>query len=116
MRIALCSDTCHPIADVVSGHPVGFGAELERRGQKVMVYMVFSTDDRVCGFRSFRFPSYEEYRIGIPISRLYRDLEKFKEKFGEIDKLDIGKYYENSSSSGINYSVRAASDAPVPMY
>ncbi|MEM0195016.1 MAG: glycosyltransferase [Thermoplasmatales archaeon] len=77
MRIALCSDTYHPIADGVSKHLVDFKAELERRGHNVRVYTVFSSNDGVFGLPSYRFPLYREYRIGLPVYELYRDMERF---------------------------------------
>ncbi len=77
MRIALCSDTYHPIADGVSRHLVDYKAELEKRGHSVRVYTVFSNNDGVYGLPSYRFPLYKEYRMGIPVYGLYRDLEKF---------------------------------------
>ncbi|MEM0141198.1 MAG: glycosyltransferase [Thermoplasmatales archaeon] len=78
MRVALCSDTYHPIADGVSKHLVDFKAELEKRGHAVRVYTVFSTNDGVFGLPSYRFPLYKEYRIGIPVYELYRDMGRFK--------------------------------------
>ncbi|MGC8645128.1 MAG: glycosyltransferase [Thermoplasmata archaeon] len=78
MRVALCSDTYHPIADGVSKHLVDFKAELERRGHKVRVYTVFSTNDGVFGLPSYRFPLYKEYRVGIPVYELYRDMQRFQ--------------------------------------
>jgi len=78
MRVALCSDTYHPIADGVSRHLVDFKAELERRGHKVRVYTVFSTNDGVFGLPSYRFPLYKEYRVGIPVYELYRDMQRFQ--------------------------------------
>ncbi|EQB64553.1 MAG: N-acetylglucosaminyl-phosphatidylinositol biosynthetic protein related protein [Thermoplasmatales archaeon I-plasma] len=77
MRIALCSDTYHPIADGVANHLVDYKAELERRGHSVRVYTVFSNNDGVFGLPSYRFPLYKEYRIGIPVYEMYRDLERF---------------------------------------
>lgn len=78
MRVALCSDTYHPIADGVARHLVDFKAELERRGHSVRVYTVFSNGDGVFGLPSYRFPLYREYRVGIPVYELYRDMERFK--------------------------------------
>ncbi|MGC8562555.1 MAG: glycosyltransferase [Thermoplasmata archaeon] len=77
MRIALCSDTYHPIADGVANHLVDYKAELERRGHSVRVYTVFSNNDGVFGLPSYKFPLYKEYRIGIPVYEMYRDLERF---------------------------------------
>jgi glycosyltransferase involved in cell wall biosynthesis len=77
MRIALCSDTYHPIADGVANHLVDYKTELERRGHSVRVYTVFSNDDGVFGLPSYRFPLYKEYRVGIPVYEMYRDLERF---------------------------------------
>ncbi|MEM0134205.1 MAG: glycosyltransferase [Thermoplasmatales archaeon] len=77
MRIALCSDTYHPIADGVANHLVDYKAELERRGHSVRVYTVFSNNDGVFGLPSYRFPLYKEYRIGIPVYEMYRDLQRF---------------------------------------
>ncbi|MCL4334430.1 MAG: glycosyltransferase [Candidatus Thermoplasmatota archaeon] len=77
MRIALCSDTYHPIADGVANHLVDYRAELIRRGHSVRVYTVFSNNDGVFGLPSYRFPLYKEYRIGIPVYEMYRDLGRF---------------------------------------
>ncbi|MCL4447542.1 MAG: glycosyltransferase [Thermoplasmatales archaeon] len=77
MRIALCSDTYHPIADGVANHLVDYKVELEKRGHSVRVYTVFSTNDGVFGLPSYRFPLYKEYRVGIPVYEMYRDLERF---------------------------------------
>jgi glycosyltransferase involved in cell wall biosynthesis len=77
MRIALCSDTYHPIADGVANHLVDYKAELERRGHSVRVYTVFSTNDGVFGLPSYRFPLYKEYKIAIPVYEMYRDLARF---------------------------------------
>jgi glycosyltransferase involved in cell wall biosynthesis len=78
MRIALCSDTYHPIPDGVSRHLVDYKAELERRGHTVRVYTVFSDNDGVFGLPSFKFPLYPEYKFAIPVYEMYRDLERFK--------------------------------------
>ncbi len=78
MRVALCSDTYHPIADGVANHLVDYKAELERRGHSVRVYTVFSNNDGVFGLPSYRFPLYKEYRMGIPVYEMYRDLDRFK--------------------------------------
>lgn len=77
MRIALFSDTYHPITDGVSRHLVDYKEELERRGHSVRVYTVFSTNDGVFGLPSFKFPLYKEYRVGFPVYELYRDLRRF---------------------------------------
>ncbi len=77
MRIALCSDTYHPIADGVANHLVDYKAELEKRGHSVRVYTVFSTNDGVFGLPSYRFPLYKEYKVAIPVYEMYRDLARF---------------------------------------
>jgi glycosyltransferase involved in cell wall biosynthesis len=84
MRIALCSDTYHPTADGVSKHLVDYKAELERRGHSVRVYTVSSTNDGVFGLPSYRFPLYKEYRVGIPVYEMYRDLERFSPQIVHI--------------------------------
>ncbi len=77
MRIALCSDTYHPIADGVANHLVDYKAELEKRGHSVRVYTVFSNNDGVFGLPSYRFPLYKEYKVAIPVWEMYRDLGRF---------------------------------------
>ena len=77
MRIALCSDTYHPIADGVSNHLVDYKAELERRGHSVRVYTVFSNNDGVYGLPSYHFPLYKEYKVGIPVYEMFRDMDRF---------------------------------------
>ena len=77
MRIALCSDTYHPIADGVANHLADYKAELEKRGHSVRVYTVFSDNDGVFGLPAYRFPLYKEYKVAIPVYEMYRDLERF---------------------------------------
>lgn len=77
MRIALCSDTYHPIADGVANHLVDYKSELERRGHSVRVYTVFSNGDGVFGLPSYRFPLYKQYKVGIPVWEMFRDMDRF---------------------------------------
>lgn len=78
MRVALCSDTYHPIPDGVSKHLVDYRNELERRGHTVRVYTVFSSNDGLYGMPSFKFPFYPQYRVAFPVYDIYRDLGRFK--------------------------------------
>ncbi len=82
MRIAFIAEVFWPKVDGVTVRTMNLIRRLRDRGDEVLVVCPEMDARRDCvvptvEFRSFPFPAYPEYRIGIPDERLPRALETF---------------------------------------
>src|SRR5215510_259627 len=82
MRVAIIAEVFLPKIDGVVNRMLHLLRELARCGDDVLVVCPQADGARACAVpvveaRSFPFPLYPEYRIGLPDKRLAKELEHF---------------------------------------
>lgn len=82
MRVAIIAEVFLPKVDGVVGRTVNLIRHLLECGDEVLVICpdagpASTSPTQLCQFRSFPFPTYPEYRVGIPDRRLVERLDDF---------------------------------------
>lgn len=110
MRVAIIAEVFLPKIDGVVHRTLNLIEQLQAAGDELLIACPYDEGERDCDvpivdFKSFPFPTYPEYKIGIPDARLERALREFQpDVLHYVNPLAFGfRCYERIRKAGLRY-------------
>ena len=110
MRVAIIAEVFLPKIDGVVHRTLNLIEQLQAAGDELLIACPYDEGKRDCDvpivdFKSFPFPTYPEYKIGIPDSRLEHELREFQpDVLHYINPLAFGfRCYDRIRRAGLRY-------------
>jgi len=110
MRVAIIAEVFLPKIDGVVHRTLNLIEQLQAAGDELLIVCPYDEGERECNvqivdFKSFPFPTYPEYKIGIPDARLENAIREFQpDVLHYINPLAFGfRCYERIRKAGLRY-------------